>query len=147
MKQAQATKIVKITPPGAILDNTSATTNVVDTIGFSYAVVTIHLGATDIAMTALKLQHSDVAASATALTSGVDITGADFTGAFPSATADDGFFKIFVDMKGLGRYLDLVATVGDGSAGTYFSAWAELYDGTITPSTAAQRGRVAQLIV
>jgi hypothetical protein len=37
--------------------------------------------------------------------------------------------------------------VGDGAAGTYFTAWAELYEGTITPSTATQRGLVAQLIV
>jgi hypothetical protein len=147
MKQAQAFKVAPITPPGAILDNTSATTLVVDTIGFSYAVILVHLGATDIAMTALKLQHSDVAASTSALTGGVDISGADFTGSFPSATADNGFFAFYVDLNGLGRYLDLVATVGDGAAGTYFTASALLFEGSITPSTAAARGLVAQLIV
>jgi hypothetical protein len=147
MKQAQTFKVAAITPPGAILDNTSATTLVVDTIGFSYAVVLVHLGATDIAMTALKLQHSDVAASSTALTSGVDITGADFTAALPSATSDNGFFAFYVDLKGLGRYLDLVATVGDGSAGTYFTASALLFEGSITPSSATARGLLAQLIV
>lgn len=147
MKQAQATKIVSITPPAVILDNTSATTNVVDTFGFSYAVVTVHLGATDIAMSALKLQHSDAKASSTALTSGVDITGGDFSAALPSATADNGFVRWYVDLKGLGRYLDLVATVGDGSTGTYFTAWAELYEGSITPSDATARGLIAQAII
>lgn len=146
MKQAQTFKVAAITPPGAILDNTSATTKVVDTIGFDYAVVLVHLGATDIAMTALKLQHSDVKASDTALTSGVDITGADFSAVLPSDTADDGFYAIYVDLKGLGRYLDLVATIGNGSAGTYFTACALLFEGSITPSTAAARGLVAQLI-
>ncbi len=149
MKESQTAKIVKITPPGVVLDNTSATTNVVDTIGFGYAVVTVHLGATDIAMSALKLQHSDTKSSDTALTSGADITGTvggtDFT--LPSATADDGFVRFFVDLKGLGRYLDLVATVGDGSVGTYFTAWCDLYEGNITPGTATARGLAAQVIV
>jgi len=149
MKESQTAKIVKITPPGAILDNTSATTNVVDTIGFGYAVVTVHLGAMDIAMSALKLQHSDTKSSATALTSPADITGTvggtDFT--LPSATADDGFVRFFVDLKGLGRYLDLVATVGDGAAGTYFAAWCDLYEGNITPGDATARGLIAQVII
>jgi hypothetical protein len=147
MKQAQGFRVARITSPGAILDNTAVTTNVVDTIGFSYAVVLVQLGATDIAMTALKVQHSDVRANATTLTSPVDIAGADFTGNFPSATADDGFHAIYIDLKGLGRYIDLVATVGDGVAGTFFAAYALLFDASITPSTAADRGLLAQLIV
>lgn len=149
MKQAQASKIVAITPPGAILDNTTATTNVVDTAGFGYAAITVHFGAMDIAVGALKLQHSDTKASSTALTSGVDITGTvggtDFT--LPTATADNGFVRFFVDLKGLGRYLDLIATLGDGAAGTYFTAWAELYEASITPSDATARGLLAQVIV
>ena len=149
MKEAQTSKIVKITPPGAILDDTSATTYVVDTIGFGYAVFTVHLGATDIAMTALKLQHSDTKSSDTALTSGADVTGAvggtDFT--LPSATADDGFVRFYVDLKGYGRYFDLVATIGNGSTGSYFSAWADLYEGNTTPSDATARGLIAQVII
>ncbi len=147
MKESQATKIVAITPPGAILDDTSATTNVVDTIGFGYATVYVHIGATDIAMIALMLQHSDTKSSDTALTSGADITGADFTGSLPSSTADNGFWAFFVDLKGLGRYLDLVATIGNGSTGTYFTAFAILSEANITPGTATARGLAAQVIV
>lgn len=147
MKIAQCSKIVAITPPGAVLDNTSATTNVVDTAGFGYAVVTVHLGATDIAMTALKLQHSDVKSSATALTNAVDVTGGDFSASLPSATDDDKFVRWFVDLKGLGRYLDLLATIGNGSVGSYFTAWAELFEGSITPSDATSRGLLSQAII
>ena len=147
MKVAQASKIVAITPPGAILDNTSATTNVVDTIGFGYAVITVHLGATDIAMTALKLQHADAKSSDTALTSGADVTGGDFSASLPSATDDNKFVRWYVNLRGLGRYLDLVATLGDGSAGTYFTAWAELYEGSTSPSDATGRGLLAQAII
>lgn len=143
MKVAQASKIVAITPPGVILDNTSATTAVVDTLGFAYAVITVFLGATDIAMTALKLQQSDASGSGFADLSGA-VGGTDFT--LPAATDDNKFVKFFVDLRGKKRYLDLVATIGDGSAGTYFTAWAELYEGKITPSDATARGLVAQVI-
>lgn len=144
MKVAQTSKIVAITPPGAILDNTSPTTTAVDCAGFGYAVITVFLGAMDIAMTALKLQQSNASGSGFA-----DITGAvggtDFT--LPIATDDNKFVKFFVDLRGKKRYLDLVATVGDGAAGTYFCAWAELYEAAITPSTATERGLLAQAIV
>lgn len=146
MKHAQNAKIVAITPPGVILDNTSPTTNVVDTKGFGYMVVTVFLGAMDIAMTALKLQQANVAASSTALTSGADVSGCvggtDFT--LPTATDDNGFVKFFVDLVGKKRYFDLIATVGDGAAGTYFAAWAELYQAQDTPDTATERGLTYQ---
>lgn len=148
MISPQSSKFVGLTPPAAIIDNASATTNVIDTAGFSYAVITCYIGALDIAMSALKLQEADAASSATALTSGADITGfvggTDFT--LPIATDDNKAVRFFVDLRGRKRYLDLVATLGDGSAGTFFTAWCDLYRGEKTPSTATERGLLVQVI-
>jgi hypothetical protein len=136
-------KLVAVTPPAAILDNASATTSVIDTLGFNYCTIYLLLGATDVAMAALKVQESDAAASATALTSGTDITGLDYAGALPDASADNTIYAFDIDLSGRKRYLDLVATAGDGSAGTYLSAWAVLSRGQEVPVTAAQRGLAA----
>ena len=54
-----AAKWVQAIVPAAILDNTSATAVVIDTLGFDYMELPFCLGATDIAMTALYLQESD----------------------------------------------------------------------------------------
>ena len=125
------TKIVPVILPQAIIDNASATSNVVDLKGAKYVQVFVQLGATDIAMTALKLQESDVKASDTALTSGTDITGLDFTGALPSATDDNKTYIFAFPVEGRKRYIDLVATCGDGAAGTFITAWAVLHQNEI----------------
>lgn len=151
MNPIQDTKFVAITPPGAILDDTSATTAAVDTAGFNYATVVVLLGATDIALTALKLQHSDAAGSGY-----VDIDGADFNGdtdieggtaALPSGTDDNKFFVVEVDLRNKKRYLDLVATIGDGSSGAYFTAFAILSQSSLGLHTAADRGAASVLRV
>lgn len=153
MNITQQTKLVAITPPAAIVDNASYTTTAVDTFGFNKLKVTVFLGATDIAMTALKLQESDDSG----MSGAADISGAVYgtstnpdTGsasALPSATDDNKFFVFYVDLKGRKRYIDLVATAGDGTAGTFMTAWAELSDALTVPSTAAGRGAAANLIV
>jgi hypothetical protein len=135
--------IVAVTPPAAILDNASATTSVIDTLGFNYCSIYVRLGATDVALAALKVQEADAAASSTALSSGVDITELDFAGALPDAGADNTIVAFDIDLRGRKRYLDLVATAGDGSAGTYLSAWAVLGRGREVPVTATQRGLAA----
>lgn len=150
-------KILAVTPPAAISDNASPATNVIDTIGYDYCVINVMFGAMDIAMAALKLQESDVKASATALTSGVDVTGAIFgtsnndTGSastLPSGTDDNTIVSIFVDLRGgRKRYLDLLLTTGDGAAGTYICAWAELWRGKDAPRTAAEAGYGQRLCV
>jgi hypothetical protein len=139
--------IVVVTPPAAILDNASATTSVIDTLGFNYCTIYVLLGATDIAMAALKVQESDAAASGTALTSGADISGLDYSAALPDASADNTIRAFDIDLRGRKRYLDVVATAGDGSAGTYITIWAELSRGEEVPVTAAQRGLAAVLAV
>lgn len=149
MIHLQGVKIVPVTPPGAILDNTSPTTNVIDTAGFDHCLIVVQLGALDIAMTALKVQESDVAASGTALTSGADVPGlvygtdkniAGSVSALPVATDDNKFFGFDVDLRARKRYLDVVATVGDGAAGTFLNIFAILSRAEVMPVTAAQRG-------
>lgn len=118
-------KLGFVTAPGAIVDNATLTTNVIDTIGFDRLEIYVLLGATDIAMSALKLQESDTKSSATALTSGADISGTvggtDFT--LPSATDDNGIFVFDLNLvnNARKRYIDVTATGGDGTAGAYIT--------------------------
>lgn len=142
-------KVVIVLAPAAIIDNASPTTNVIDCSGYSYCNIYAVLGATDIAVTALKVQESDVAASATALTSGADVTGliygtsantAGSTSTLPSATDDNKVFAFEIDCRKRKRYLDVAATMGDGTAGGYLSIIAVLSRGDSTPATAAERG-------
>lgn len=135
MISLQDCKFVSITPPGAIVDDASYTTASVDTKGWDYLTVVTYLGATDIAMAALKLQTSDTDGSY------ADLTGADYSvTTLPSATDDNKFFLIEVDLRGKKRYFDLVATAGNGAAGTYLTAFAILSRGSKGVSSDAARG-------
>lgn len=145
-------KLVSVTPPAAIVDNAALTCNVIDTLGFDFCRIVVYLGATDIAVAALKVQEADVAASGTALTSGADVTGTVWATAtldvgtvsvLPSATDDNKFFTWEIDLRGRKRYLLPVITGGDGTAGAFFAVFAELHKGEQVPTTAAQKG-VAQ---
>jgi hypothetical protein len=152
MNTLQQAKYVAAIKPAAILDNTSATATVVDTTGYDYATVIVQLGATDIAVTALKLQSSSTSGGTYA-----DITGATFDGgsgmggatlALPSAT-DDGQTCVFqVDMRGKNPFLKVVATFGDGTSGGYIAAVAVLSRGKIAPttSTGAADGDVCRVV-
>ncbi len=149
MIPAQSQKVVSVTPPAAIIDNDSAATVEIDTRGWDYCQYFVYLGATDIAMTALAVTESDATGSGHA-----NITGAIFgtstnsagsTSSLPSATDDNKLFCIDIDLRGRKRFLDLTATAGDGSAGTYIVAWAVLSRGEEAPNTATERG-VSQLL-
>lgn len=142
MINTQTEKYVLVTPPAAIVDNAAFTTNEIDTIGWDYITIIVAFGAMDIAMAALKVQESDTSGSGFA-----DITGATFASALPSATADNTMFAFYIDLRNRMRYLDVVATGGDGSAGTYMSAIAILSRGTTSPVTVAGRGLAAQVII
>lgn len=143
-KQFDNFKLVSVTPPAAIVDDSSFTTAEVDTAGWDHARIVVYVGATDIAMAALKVTESDTSASGHA-----DVTGAIFgtsadiegsTSALPSATDDNKFFVVDLDLRGRKRYLDVVATAGNGSTGTYAAIWCELYRGDAMPSTKAGHG-------
>lgn len=151
-----AHKLVRSVSPAAIVDNASLTCQVVDTQGFRFARYVFYFGAMDIAVVALKIQEADAKSSATALTSPTDVTGAIYgtsnndTGVastLPSATDDDKFFTVEIDLRGRKRYLNPVATMGDGAAGTFVCAWCELYRGENTPTIATDKGAAQNLRV
>lgn len=130
MIDLQNTKFVSVTPPAAIVDNASYTTAEIDTLGYDYAVIYAYLGATDIAMTALKVTESDTSASGHADVTGLvygtstDIEGN--TSALPTADDDNKCFAFEIDLRGRKRYLDVTATAGNGSAGTFLTVCALL---------------------
>ena len=139
MNRMQNIKYVAVTPPAAIIDNASATTAEIDTLGFDYLTVVAHLGATDIAMTALAVTESDTTGSGHANVTGLvygtstDIDGN--TSALPSADDDNKFFVFQIDLRGRKRYIDVTATCGDGAAGTYLTIIGMLSRADDTPVT------------
>jgi hypothetical protein len=147
MNSLQNVKFVNVTPPAAIVDNADFTTNTIDTVGFGKLAVIFSLGASDIAMGALKLQQSDDSG----MSGAADITGTVFgaTGnpALPSATDDNKMYAFHVSLQGKSRYIDLVATAGNGSTGTYGSAIAVLYNGNDFDPTAVDQNLGAAVYV
>ena len=147
MNSLQNVKVVNFCPPGAIVDNADFTTTAIDTAGFGKVAVFFSLGATDIAMGALKLQQSDDSG----MSGAADITGAVFGAsgapALPSATDDNKVYAFHVSLQGKKRYLDLVATAGTGSTGTYASGIAVLYNGTDFDPTATDQNVGAAVYV
>lgn len=144
MIKSQTQKIVSITPPAAIVDNAAFTTAEIDTLGFDYCTIYGHLGATDIAMTVLKVQESDTSGSGfadvTGLVFGTSTNTAGSVSTLPSATDDNKFFAFEIDLRGRKRYLDLNATMGDGTVGGFFVAWAVLERAEEMPNSASDRG-------
>jgi hypothetical protein len=145
MHSEQTDKFFSITPPAAIVDNASLTTATIDTLGFNYLRVFVYYGAMDIASTALKIQESDDsgmsgAADVTGLVYGTSSDIAGSTSALPSATDDNKCFAFEIELKGRKRYLDLVATMGDGTTGSYVCAFALLSRASDVPVTKTERG-------
>lgn len=143
---AQNTKIKWLTPPGAIVDDAAYTTTALDTAGWSHVDIYVGIGATDIAMAALKVQESDDSG----MSSPADITGcvaatstlpeSGATSVLPTADHDNTFHVFSIPTMGRKRYFDLVATAGDGTAGTYLTAFAVLSKGDYTTVNASDRG-------
>lgn len=149
--QVQKLAFALCVPPQAINDNTAYTSTIIDTINCKAVHCLVHFGAMDIAVAALKVQESDVAASTTALTNGTDIPLADFSvspATLPTATDDNHFFLVTIPVTGSRkRYFDLSFTAGDGAAGTYGVAiWIKESQDEL-PNTAAKRGLTQHLIV
>ena len=149
--ELQATKWLSVTPPAAIVDNAAYTTTEIDTNGFDYCVVVVYIGATDIAMAACKVQESDTSGSGFADVSGLDTDGdtniAGGTATLPTATDDNKFILFEIDLRGRKRYLDLSITAGNGTAGTFATAFAVLCRGNTSPGNViADRGDVADVL-
>lgn len=133
------TKVVPIVFSEAIVDDAALTTTEIDRLGYDYCSIYIRVGTTDIAAVTAKVTHSDTAGSGHAditgatLDGGTDIEGGTTT--LPSATADNTFRVIHLDCRGLKRYLDLSLTAGNGTAGSWFFAWAILSRAKQAPVT------------
>ena len=142
MHNAQTGKYVAAIPPAAILDDASATTVEIDTKDARYAEIVVSLGATDIAMAALKVQQSDTSGG-----SFTDLTGADFSSgtdidgaalALPSATDDNQVCVFQINLDATKRYLRVGATAGNGTAGTFVSAVCRLSENRSSPETSTE---------
>ena len=141
-------KTVFIIEPQVIKDNaefvgsSGSTPATVDTLGFVRMRITLRLGATDIEMAQLRLLSSDAPTS-----DFVAVTGSAFS-PLPSGTDDNKSFVYFVKLDGTQkRYWRLEATAGNGSAGSYGVAWADLARGDITPSTATLRNHAVEIFL
>lgn len=143
MIHAQTTKFVSVTPPGAKLDDASATTATIDTLGYDYLEVFAYLGDTDIAAAALSIAESNasnMSSSSTVLAYGTDTNIAGSTSALPTADDDNKCFKFEIDLKNRKRYLDVTFTAGNGSTGSYVAIWAILSRASEPKTTASDRG-------
>jgi hypothetical protein len=151
MIPAQNTKILAMIQPEAITNNTSFTTLEIDTKGWDYAQIIFQLGETDFAMTALAVTEADVTATSHANITGlITATSANIDGdtsAFQTATDDDTIALFEIDLRGRKRFLDLTATIGNGSAGGFASAICILSRAEQSPTTMAQRGCIQVLRV
>ena len=145
------TKVLPVVTPQAIVNGASWMTTEIDAIGFEHATWYFLLGATDAAITALKLTESDTSGSGHA-----DITGTRFgtdpndtgaTSALPSAADDGKLFVVDLDLRGRKRFIDAVATIGTGTTGGFLAAWCVLSRGHDTPVTAADRNAAELLRV
>ena len=146
MNYTTASKLFAITPPFAKSNNASVGTATIDTFGFKFLRIIVFLGDTDIAMAALKVQESDDSGMSGAADISGTVGGTDFT--LPSATSDNSFFVFNIQLKGnRKRYIDLVATTGSGSTGTFITAIAELSHGEAAPSSTTNRGIATEIRV
>ena len=144
MIPARLVKYVSITPPAAIVDNASFTTSEIDTNGFNHMTVVVYLGATDIAMTALTITESDTTGSGHAAVTGLvwgtstNIDGS--TSALPSATDDNTFQIADIDLRGRKRFIDVTATMGDGTVGGFVTILGILSRASQTPKSISDIG-------
>ena len=147
-------KGVAISP--VVIDNATATAYVIDTAGVDFVNIDVIIGATDIGVTTLKVQESDVASNSTTLTSPTDVPGLIFgtsvdpdtnaTSVLPSATDDNKVFTFFVNTQARKRYLQLLAVAGNGTVGVAIAAnW---NGGKVSnfANTAQSRGVASNLI-
>lgn len=111
----------------ATVKNASATSNVVDAAGVDFVEFNLAIGTTDVALTALKIQESDVRTNATTLSSPSDVPGLVYgtsvdpdsgsTSVLPTASDSNKIFTLYVNTHGRKRYLQLVATAANGTTG------------------------------
>ncbi len=138
----QETKVFSVIPPTAIKDNAAFVSTVIDKNdldGADYLEFIGHLGATDIEMSVLRVMESDTLTNATTL-GGTPTLVKDST-TKPGADDDNKVFVFGLDLsKSRARYLQLQATAGDGTAGSFLSAIAIASRPHEAGSSATRRG-------
>lgn len=149
MIHAQATKVFQSAAP-QVKNNGNALVTSVDTAGWDYVEFHFSLGATDIALTALKLQEADDNSTfsdvvGTRVGTDNDMSGAATT--LPSATGDNTIYILSIDVRKRKRYLQPVITVGNGTTGANVACNAVLSRGSIEPHQASDRGAAAVMRV
>lgn len=140
MLHTQASKYFIVTSPRAILNNGAWTTNEIDTRGFRYLTVIGILGATDFALTVWSVTESDTSGGTPEAITALTAVGTTGDGRLPTGTDDDKIFSFFIDLKGRKRYLDVNATIGNGSTGGFIAILAILSRAEEAPNTTAERG-------
>lgn len=142
MNELQQTKVLPAIPPAAIKDNTAFTSLVIDRNDFAgadYLEFIGVIGATDVALAVLKVMESDTKSSDTAL--GGTPTEVDSADTLPGASDDDKTFVFGIDLHTQReRYLQIQATAGDGTSGTYLAAIVVGYRLGEAGSSATKRG-------
>lgn len=137
MKEVQQLEVYGAILPAAIKDDAAFTSQVIDIADADYMEFYVVLGATDVAMAVLKVMESDVKTNATTLDTATQVL--DVT-TKPGAADDGNVWIIGVKCQGRKRYLQLQATAGDGTAGTYLTATAVVRRSGVRSSNAADRG-------
>jgi hypothetical protein len=144
MNALQNTKFVNIVPPEAIKDNTAWTDiEDIDTNGWDYLTIVWQQGATDVITAALAVADSDDGTTYTNFAVvGTTATIAGTTSALPPATPANQLHVFEIDLRKRKRYIQVDATAGNGSTGTFASCLGILSRGTEVIQTAAARGAV-----
>lgn len=152
MIDLQAVKFFLNTRP-SLGNNNTYIIETCDTKGYDYATIVVAIGATDVAMTTLKVQESDDdftysdVVGAIFGTSALPAIDGGATSALPTANDDGKLLSVNINLKGRKRYLQTVATAGIGTVGTYACILTILSRAEQTPMTAAQRNVIQNLIV
>ncbi|HEY2589825.1 MAG TPA: hypothetical protein VGI81_29040 [Tepidisphaeraceae bacterium] len=138
MIQITQSKKVQLAWPAARANNATVACASVDRSGYEYAVIRVALGATDVGLTALKLQESDDNSTFT------DVPGTDFSVSplsLPTSGNGNTLWEFQVDLRGgRKRYLKPLVTVGNGTVGAFVAVCAELFRAEQAPITAATQG-------
>lgn len=130
--------------PAGIVDDASWSTNEIDTQGYDYATIVFHYGTSDVALAALSITESDTSASNHSNVTGLVVGTSDDidgnTSTLPAAGDDDSMVVFEIDLRARKRYLDMTATAGNGTSGTYASAICILSRANDVPVSVSDRG-------
>jgi hypothetical protein len=145
MIDLQQTKKLQLIWPQARINNSAVTSASVDRRGFNYATLRVAIGATDIGFTTFKLQESDDNSTFT------DVPSADFSISpltLPAGTNSNTLWEWQIDLRApRKRYLKPAITIGNGSAGAFVSATAELSRAEQAPATPTAQGLTGAAVI